>query len=240
MAREKEPAIVSEYWQSFEPPELVGRPPSDGRFVARMPDGTGLALPLRDLGEVAVAGLIANQASFAVVDRIASWMAGVAAASRPEVIVGLPTLGHVFAPLIARALGHANWVALGTTRKLWYDEGLSVPLASITSPSAGRRLWLDPRLLPRLGRRRAVLVDDVISTGSSSRAGLAVLDRAGTPPVALCVAMVQGDRWQPAWPPEIPVRAAFATPLFDRTAGGWSPRRGSAVMACCPLPGSPG
>jgi adenine/guanine phosphoribosyltransferase-like PRPP-binding protein len=212
---------MTEYWQSFEP--IAEDLPAQDRIVARMPDGSGLALPLRDLGDYAVAGLISNQASFAVVDRITGWMADVVTYVRPDVIAGLPTLGHVFAPGLARRLGHPNWVALGTTKKLWYDETLFFPLSSITSPAAGRRLWLDPRLLPRLRNRRVLLVDDVISTGTSARAGISVLQTAGTPAVAVAVAMAQTNRWQADWPANIPLLAAFATPLFHRTPTGWMP-----------------
>jgi hypothetical protein len=35
--------------------------------------------------------------------------------------------------------------------------------------------------------------------------------------------MAQGDRWQAEWPSEVPVAAAFATPLFRRIEGGWMP-----------------
>jgi adenine/guanine phosphoribosyltransferase-like PRPP-binding protein len=212
-----------EFWHDFQADAPHG-PFYTDRYPARMPDGRALVLPLRDLGETAVAGLIANQASFAVVDALAGWMAEAAAVFAPEIVVGLPTLGHVFGSSVARLLGHANWAALGTTRKLWYDEALSVPLSSITAPGAGRRLWLDPRLLPRLVGRRVLLVDDVISTGASARAGLTVLRAAGIAPVAVCVAMIQGDRWRADWPQTLPVATAFATPLFDRTVQGWRVR----------------
>ena len=215
---------MTEFWQAFLPP--CGESPMTWRdsYDATMPDGSRLRLPLRDLGDFAVAGLIANQASFAVVDAISGWMAAAARPFAPEIVVGLPTLGHVFGAGVAQALGHANWVAPGTSRKLWYDDALSVPLVSITSPMAGRRMWLDPRLLPRLEGRRILLVDDVISTGSSSLAGLALLRSAGLAPVALCVAMLQGNRWRPGWPADIPVVGAFATPLFARKSGGWEVR----------------
>ena len=212
---------MTEFWQTFE--HAADDRPSTDRYVARMPDGSGLALPLRDLGDYAVAGLICNQASFAVVERIADWMVDVVTPVGPDVIAGLPTLGHVFASLLARRLGQPNWVALGTTRKLWYDDALSVPLTSVTSPAAGRRLWLDPRLLPRLRERRVLLVDDVISTGTSARAGLAVLEAAEIEAVAVAVAMAQGSRWQADWPPGLRLLAAFATPLFQRTPNGWMP-----------------
>jgi adenine/guanine phosphoribosyltransferase-like PRPP-binding protein len=221
------PHSAPEYWQDFEP----GRPPRAGyhdSFPAPMPDGRSLVLPLRDLGDFAVAGLIANQASFAVLDQLSAWLAPEAAALRPDVVVGLPTLGHFVGSGLARALGHPNWVAPSVTRKRWYDDRLSVPLSSITSPAGGantgRRMWLDPRVLQRLAGRRVLLADDVVSTGVSAQAGLALLREAGVTPVGLAVAMIQGDRWRGTWPDDIPVVAAFETPIFKRTPAGWTPR----------------
>jgi adenine/guanine phosphoribosyltransferase-like PRPP-binding protein len=218
-----------DFWQDFSAAPTEAGPWQD-RYPARMPDGSTLVLPLRDYGTLGVAGLIANQASFAVLRKLAGWMAAAAAPLQAEVVVGMPSLGHVLAPPVAEALGHRHWVAPGYSRKRWYEEALSVPVASSTAPTP-RTLWLDPRLLPRLRDRRVLLLDDVISTGSSALAGLALLERAGIRPVGLLVAMAQGDRWRPAWPADIPVRAGFATPLFDRTAAGWVARPGSALLA---------
>lgn len=226
-------------WQSFAPEAPSGYSPWQDSFPAAMPDDTSLLLPLRDMGDFAVAGLIVNQASFAVLDRLAEWMAQLAAPFAADVVVGLPTLGHVVGAAVARALNHPNWVAPSTTRKRWYDDALSVPLASITSPAVGanqhRRMWLDPRLLPRVQGRRVLLVDDVISQGTSARAGLALLRAASVEPIALCVAMVQGNRWQDGWDPTIPVRGAFATPLFRRGKDGWIPDPATRAVECCPL-----
>jgi len=222
-----------EFWQAFGP-RATPRAAWIDQYEAPMPDGSALALPLRDLGETAVAGFVANQASFPVLHRLHAWMTQVARPLGAEVVVGLPTLGQVFAPAVAEALGHPNWVAPGWSRKRWYEERLSVAAQSITSP-AERRLWLDPRLLSRLEGRRVLLVDDVISTGGSAQAGLALLAAAGVTPVALLVAMAQGDRWRAAWPNSIPVRAAFASPVFSRTAAGWVPIPGTAATDICPL-----
>jgi adenine/guanine phosphoribosyltransferase-like PRPP-binding protein len=222
-----------EFWQAFRPRADV-RETWTETYDATLPDGTALTLPLRDLGATAVAGFVANQASFAVARRLAAWMAEVARPLGAEVVVGLPTLGQVFAPPVAEALGHANWVAPSWSRKRWYEERLSVPARSSTSPGE-RRLWLDPRLLPRLAGRRVLLVDDVISTGASGRAGLALLSAAGVTPLALLVAMAQGDRWRDAWPAHLPVRAVFATPMFSRAAEGWVPIPGTAPFDLCPL-----
>lgn len=215
-----------QFWQGFvdgAPEQLAWT----DCYPAAMPDGRRLVLPLRDFGEMAVAGLIANQASFAVLDQLAAWTAAAAAPLRAEVVVGLPTLGHALGAAVARALGHENWVAPSTTRKRWYDDALSAPLGSITAPAAGanaaRRMWLDPRLLGRLQGRCVLLVDDVISTGSSAQAGLALLRAAGITPVGLAVAMVQGEVWRDTWPGALPVAYAFQTPCFRRVPGGWAP-----------------
>ena len=63
-----------DFWQEFHPP---GSFPADGDFtsfyVAELEDGRQLRLPIRVLadGEHALASLIVNQASFAVLDALA-------------------------------------------------------------------------------------------------------------------------------------------------------------------------
>jgi hypothetical protein len=107
---------LMEFRQRFEPPEPDG--PRQADMLATMPDGSALRLPLRNYGAIGVGGFIANQASFAVTGQLAQWMAERARPFAAKVVVGLPTLGHVFGPLVAEALGYANWVAPGYSRKL--------------------------------------------------------------------------------------------------------------------------
>jgi adenine/guanine phosphoribosyltransferase-like PRPP-binding protein len=208
---------MDSFWQDFVamPEERAWRE----AYPARMPDGSALLLPLRDFGATGVAGLIANQASFAVLDRLVGWLAERVAPFAAEVVVGLPTLGHAVAPGVARALGHRRWVAVGMSRKLWYDESLSVEAASLTTPDV-RRMWLDPRMVALLRGRRVVLVDDVISTGRTIRAGLALLALAGVRPVAVAALMTQTERWRAGWDAAMPVVTVFSTPLFRRAADG--------------------
>ncbi len=220
MTRQSQPVG---FWQAFEPAAGAARPVWHDHYDAPLRDGTCLRLPLRDYGDFAIAGFIANQASFVVLDTLVGWIAEDIAALGVDVVVGLPTIGHVLGAGLARALGHPNWVAAGSTRKLWYDETLSVPTQSVTAPEQGRRMWLDPRLMDRLSARRVLLVDDVVSSGSSARAGVALLQRAGIRPVALAVAMIQGEAWRQVWEPSIPVFAAFSTPRFRRFGKGWQP-----------------
>lgn len=213
---------MNEPWQQFDETPDPG-PPYDARYPARMPDGRYLHLPIRPIG---VAGLIVTQASFPVLHKLVDWMAEAARPVRVEMVLGLPTLGHALASVLAQRLGHPHWVAAGYSRKLWYDEALSVPIRSVTS-TAERQLWLDPRMLGRLAGKRVLLVDDVISSGHSAQAGLALLRTAGVEPIGLCVAMAQTQDWRAAWPANIPVLRVFDTPGLAPSVFGWLPDQGS-------------
>lgn len=176
----------------------------------------------------AVASLILNQASFAVQDALHAWMADLARPLAPTLVAGLPTLGLGPAAAVARALGHPRFLALGTSVKFWYDEALSEPLGSVTTPGT-KRLYLDPRLLPLLEDARVLLVDDVVSSGRSAAAALRLLARVGVEPVGIVAAMLQTEVWRAALDGVRPgtanlVRGVFASPLLGRGADGlWHP-----------------
>lgn len=181
-----------------------------------------LVLPIRPLAgsDNAIASLILNQASFAVEAALADELARPIAEAEPDIVVGLPTLGLSLARLVAERLGHARFVALGTSRKFWYDPALSVPLSSITSPGQEKRLYLDPRMVPLLSEARVCVVDDVISSGTSMRAGLEVLGKVGVSPVIVGAAMLQTRRWENTLS-DVPVSGAFETPLLKKIEDGW-------------------
>lgn len=217
-----------DFWQSFLPPDTHDIAPAHGHtgfYPAQMPDGRQLALPIRVLpgdGHRAVASLIVNQASFAVEDGLASALAELLAPYAPEIIVGVPTLGLPLAANVARRLGHARMVPLGTSRKFWYSDTLSVPLKSITTPGGGKNLYLDPRMLPLLEGRRIAVIDDVISSGQSMVATLDLLKRAGIAPIAIGAAMLQGKAWMEPLVGHLPIIVApLRTPLLQSSAGGW-------------------
>jgi adenine/guanine phosphoribosyltransferase-like PRPP-binding protein len=182
------------FWQEILPADACG----SGGYPARFEDGRILLLPIRQLpdGKRALASLIVNQASFAVVDALATALADKLCAYAPDIIVGLPTLGLTLAAAVARTLGHTRYVPLGNSAKFWYRAELSVPLSSITTPEQPKRLFIDPRMLPLLQERRIALIDDVISSGVSMLAGIALLKLCGVRPVVLGAAMLQSEQWQ--------------------------------------------
>jgi adenine/guanine phosphoribosyltransferase-like PRPP-binding protein len=224
---------TTDYWQTLHEGWPGGAPPPPPfrlDYPVRLPDGRVLVLPLRRLpeGRQAVASLIANQASFAVVAALSDHMTKLARETGADLIVGMPTLGLTFAPLVAERLGHARYVPLGYSRKFWYDDALSEPIFSITSPSGEKRLYLDPNVVPLLKGRRVCMVDDAVSTGSSVLAGHRLFARLGIQFTAVIVAMKQTTRWQQPVGDISPalrdsVRAVFACPLFEENGDGWMP-----------------
>ncbi len=217
-----------DFWQDIHPPATFAS--ADGHsefFPAELDDGRQIKLPIRPLpdGECALASLIINQASFAVQDALAQVLAEKLVPLRPEIVVGLPTLGLTLASQVARNLGHRRYVPLGTSRKFWYTEEYSVSLSSITTPEQRKRLYIDPRMLPLLAGRRVALVDDVISSGASMLAGLQLLSTCGIDPVVLGVAMIQTRRWHPgletfALGTPDKVVGVFSTPILRRIGTG--------------------
>lgn len=228
-----------EYWQNILPHGTIPGDPAAGydtTFPATLPDGREIPFPIRVLpgdGRRAVASLIVNQASFAVEDALADAMAAAVDDLSPGVVIGVPTLGLGLANAVARRLGHERMIALGTSRKFWYDEVLSVPVRSITSPDQTKRLFFDPRMREVIGDRRVIVADDVVSTGSTLGSVLALLDRVGIHPEAAVFAMAQGRTWQDTLKtspfPNLVVRSALATPrLILGPDGRWRPEGSGA------------
>jgi adenine/guanine phosphoribosyltransferase-like PRPP-binding protein len=220
------------FWQELLPAGVASAaigPPYRTSYPARLPDGRTLVLPLRRIAsepDRAVASFLANHAAFDVIDALGAQMAGLAQDLQPELIVGLPTLGLVFAPLVARHLGFSNYAPFGSSRKYWYTDALSVPLRSITTPGGGKSLYVDPHLVARLRGRRVVVVDDAISSGQTTAAALALAGIVGAEVLGVVVAMIQGDRWRAqlaaaatGWAGA--VHGVFYAPRFVRVEGGW-------------------
>jgi adenine/guanine phosphoribosyltransferase-like PRPP-binding protein len=119
-------------------------------------------------------------------------------------------------------------VALGNSRKFWYTDTLSVPVHSVTSPGANKRLYLDPMLVERVAGKRTLIVDDVINTGGSAAAAIELLQAAGALVIGLCVILIEGEAWKgplaafaPDWPDR--VRGLGHIPIFKSTPDGWVP-----------------
>jgi adenine/guanine phosphoribosyltransferase-like PRPP-binding protein len=117
---------------------------------------------------------------------------------------------------------------LSYSRKFWFDDALSVSVNSMTSPGPEKRVYLDPRLLDRLAGKRVVLVEDVISTGTTVLAQLALMAKVGIQVEGIVTAMQESRLWMkrlgaadPAYPQK--VHSVLRSPLFRRSSAGWTP-----------------
>ncbi|MDL2408797.1 phosphoribosyltransferase [Rhizobium calliandrae] len=217
-----------DFWQEIHPPQSFCAADDFGDFyVAELSDGRQLRLPIRVLadGDHALASLIINQASFSVQEALAKALAARIAPYEVDVVAGLPTLGLTLASAVARVLGHQRYVPLGTSRKFWYREDLSVSLSSITTPNQEKRLYIDPRMLPLLQGKRVALIDDVISSGASIVSGLELLTACDVEPAVIGAAMLQSERWRhrvdatgKPWSERIV--GVFSTPILERGENG--------------------
>lgn len=228
---------TTDYWQTTVTADELTQsplPPYTSSYPAKLPDGRYLVLPLRGMPTAdgsapdrCVASLIANQASIDVVEQLALHMAHAARAHAFDVVVGLPTLGLAFAPLVAKHLGHSRYVPLGYSRKYWYREELSEPASSITTPGKGKLLYIDPNQISLIAGKRVLVVDDAVSSGTTMVSGLRLLERCGAQVAAIAVAMRQGTQWQQklrrADGSVIPVVGAYDCPRMERRADGWWP-----------------
>ncbi|MEQ8658230.1 MAG: phosphoribosyltransferase [Hyphomicrobiales bacterium] len=213
------------FWQRLDAPGTHATGPGmvyTTAFPATLPDGRQLLLPIRNLpGGGGVASLIVNQAAFVVEDALADIMAAQWQGIMPDIVVGVPTLGLPLANAIARRLGHQRMVPLGTSRKFWYTDALSEPISSITSPDKSKTIYLDPRMVPLLSGRKVLLVDDVVSTGTSMAAVLRLLNKVDIVPVGIAVAMEQGSRWKSVVAQPELTRGAIRSPILEASDAGY-------------------
>jgi adenine/guanine phosphoribosyltransferase-like PRPP-binding protein len=138
----------------------------------------------------------------------------------PEIVVSVATMGIPIAIEVTRALGLDDYVILHKTPKIHLQDAISEPVRSITTASVQRLLFDRARLGAVRGRRVAV-VDDVISTGGSTKAALNLLREVDAQPVVIGTLVTEGSRWRSFLGDDaVLVRALGAIPLFRHGPDG--------------------
>ncbi|CCB63890.1 MULTISPECIES: phosphoribosyltransferase [unclassified Hyphomicrobium] len=211
--------------------KVLPDPPYSNSFPIKLPDGDWADLPFLALPpdfDTAIAYLCITENSFELEDRLSTAMADLVRPLGAEVVIGMPTLGMVLAASVAKKLGHPYYVPLSYSRKFWFEDELSVPVISITSPLKPKTVFIDPRLLERLEGKRVLLVEDVISTGGTVSAELELMKKIGANIVGVVTAIKETRVWErtlgdidPAY--RALVHAPIKCPLFRKTPEGWVP-----------------
>ena len=223
------------YWQTIVTADelpIPKDPPYQRGYPAALPDGRFLVLPLRAIPEDrcrCVASLIANHAAMDVVEALADFMADQSRDFGAELVVGLPTLGLAFAPLVAKKLGFTRYIPFGYSRKYWYKDELAVPVSSLTTPDHAKLLFVDPNLEGQLRGKRVLIVDDAVSTGQTMVAAFKLLRKCEAIVVGVAVAMRQTTRWREVLVDEseaaIPIAHVIDSPMMVWKDGEWYPER---------------
>lgn len=137
-----------------------------------------------------------------------------------EIVASVATMGIPLAIEVTRALGVDDYAILHKTEKVHLRDAISEPVRSITTAS-DQRLLFDRARVAAVEGKRVGIVDDVISTGGSSRAALNLVRRVGGEPVVFGALLTEGSRWRDVLGEDASlVRALGSIPLFRRRPDG--------------------
>jgi adenine/guanine phosphoribosyltransferase-like PRPP-binding protein len=128
-------------------------------------------------------------------ERIGAALAKQLGPLKPDIIVGAATLGIPVVIEVSRALGLDQYVIAQKSPKIHLVDALVQELQSVTS-AGKQRLMLDRRAVPLLAGQRVAVVDDVVATGSSLAATIALARAAGAEVVGAGVILTEGHDWK--------------------------------------------
>jgi adenine/guanine phosphoribosyltransferase-like PRPP-binding protein len=158
--------------------------------------GEPVALPIVPINErLAISLLMVIDMGVKFGERIGKALAAKLSPLKPDIVVGAATLGIPVVIEVSRALGLDQYVIAQKSPKIHLADALVQEVQSVTT-SAKQRLMLDRRAMPLLARRRVAVVDDVVATGSSLAATLALVRAAGAEIVAAGVILTEGHDWE--------------------------------------------
>jgi adenine/guanine phosphoribosyltransferase-like PRPP-binding protein len=180
-----------------------------------------LEIPLVPLADdLTVALLITVDLGVAFAETAGRELAAKLAPAEPEIVVSVATMGIPIAIEVTRALGLDDYVILHKTPKIHLAHAISEPVRSITT-AAPQRLLFDRARLGAVEGRRVAVVDDVISTGGSTKAALTLMRRVGALPVVVGALVTEGYQWRTYLGEDAAlVQALGSIPLFRHGPDG--------------------
>ena len=155
-----------------------------------------LEIPLVPIADdLTIALLISVDLGVTFAQRAGAELAAALAPYDPEIVVSVATMGIPIAIEVTSALGLDDYVILHKTPKIHLADAIAEPVRSITT-AAPQRLLFDQARLAAVSGRRVAVVDDVISTGGSTKAALSLMRRVGAEPVVVGALVTEGARWR--------------------------------------------
>jgi adenine/guanine phosphoribosyltransferase-like PRPP-binding protein len=216
--------------QVAAPKGSAGRPTLSPEFYEIRLAGEPFRLPIVQLDEnTAIAHLIVFNMGIRFGELVGKAMARRFAALKPDIVVGSATLGIPVAIEVSRHLGLDRYVILQKSPKFSLADALSEEVKSITTPLP-QRLLLDRKSISVIQGRRVVVVDDVVTSGSSIAAAIRLMRRAGANVIGVGVILTEGHAWRAALGedarliegldhiPQFNVLNAVATPILETQA----------------------
>lgn len=157
-----------------------------------------IALPIVPVSDaLSIALMIVVDHGVRFVDTAGEELAAHFADADIDIVVAPATLGIPIAMAVTRALGLDDYLILQKSRKVHLGDALEAPVHAITSTTSSA-LLLDRARLHAVQGKRVLFVDDVISTGSSVTAALALLESAGAVIAGIGTLLAEGDGWPDA------------------------------------------
>ncbi|MGH9043781.1 MAG: phosphoribosyltransferase family protein [Acidimicrobiales bacterium] len=212
-----DPLVRCPRWEGhLRPRAMAGKSPTMASGTYRVKVGSqDLEIPLVPIArDLTIALLISVDLGVAFAEVAGSELAGKLAPCDVEIVVSVATMGIPIAIEVTRALGMDDYVILHKTPKIHLGDAISEPVHSITT-RAPQTLLFDRARLGAVRGRRVAVVDDVISTGGSTRAALNLMRRVGAKPVVVGALVTEGSQWRTHLGADADlVRSLGAIPLF--------------------------
>ncbi len=193
---------------------------ADGKHRVRV-GSQQLDIPLVSIADdLTIALLISVDLGVDFAERAGQELAGLLEPYGAEIVVSVATMGIPLAIEVTRALGLNDYVILHKTPKIDLTDAIAEPVQSITT-ALPQRLLFDRARLGAVQGRRVAVVDDVISTGGSTKAALNLMRRVGAEPVVVGTLVTEGSKWRSFLGEDAAlVQALGAIPLFRQGADG--------------------
>jgi adenine/guanine phosphoribosyltransferase-like PRPP-binding protein len=176
----------------------VGMPTLSPEFHGIKVAGETFKLPIVQLDDnTAIAHLIVINMGIRFGELVGKAMARRFASLKPDIVVGSATLGIPVAIEVSRHLGLDRYLILQKSLKFSLVDALSEEVKSVTTPLP-QRLLLDRKSISVIQGKRVLVVDDVVTSGSSIAAAIRLVRRAGANVIGAGVILTEGHAWRTA------------------------------------------